>query len=95
MGWTVCRVQILILGTVLPLALCHSLATGIGNPVPDQTIQADSNIDMAWKTFAGPHDELYWALVKERCLQACGGVTIRYSNIVRAVQKPHPQSEIA
>ena len=47
-------------------ALCHSLATGIGNSVPDQKIQADSNIDIAWKTFAGPHDELYWALVKPK-----------------------------
>lgn len=48
-------------------ALCVSLSTGIGKPVPDAKIPADSNIEMNWKTFAGQHDELYWALVKERC----------------------------
>jgi len=29
----------------------------------------DQAIEIAWKTFAGEHDRLYLALLKERCLQ--------------------------
>lgn len=45
--------------------LCVSLATK-GAP-PTAKHPADSNIEMNWKTFAGQHDELYWALIRERC----------------------------
>ena len=47
-------------------ALCVSLAEPA--PPADAKHPADSNIDMAWKTFAGQHDELYWAIVRQRCI---------------------------
>lgn len=37
--------------------------------VPSKEITTpDSNIEMAWRTFAGPNDEIIAALIKERCL---------------------------
>jgi DNA sulfur modification protein DndE len=48
-------------------ALCVSLA----EPTPPTpiTIQADSNVEMAWPVFGGDHHELYLALCKERCVR--------------------------
>ncbi len=48
-------------------ALCVSLA----EPTPPTpiTIQADSNVEMAWPVFGGDYHELYLALVQERCEQ--------------------------
>lgn len=48
-------------------ALCVSLSTK-GAP-PNAKHPADSNIEMTWRTFAGEHESLYWALVKQRCQQ--------------------------
>ncbi|MGW5433357.1 DNA sulfur modification protein DndE [Streptomyces sp. NPDC004059] len=31
-------------------------------------IVTDSNVEMSWKTFAGPHGDLYLALLKQRCV---------------------------
>ncbi|MGW2769606.1 DNA sulfur modification protein DndE [Streptomyces sp. NPDC001275] len=31
-------------------------------------IVTDSNVEMTWKTFAGPHGDLYLALLKQRCV---------------------------
>ncbi len=47
--------------------MCVSLA----EPTPPTpiTIQADSNVEMAWPVFGGDYHELYLALVKERCTQ--------------------------
>lgn len=47
-------------------ALCRSLAEQT-EPAPARH-PADSNVEMSWRTFAGPHGDLYMALIKERCL---------------------------
>lgn len=31
-------------------------------------IVTDSNVEMSWKTFAGPYGDVYLALLKQRCL---------------------------
>lgn len=46
-------------------ALCVSLAEA--TPPANAKHAADSSLEMAWKTFAGQHDELYWALIRQRC----------------------------
>lgn len=47
-------------------ALCYSLGE---NTMPtDIPINADSNVEMSWFTFAGEYSELYEALIKAWCL---------------------------
>jgi DNA sulfur modification protein DndE len=46
-------------------AFCVSLADP-SVPTPAK-IPSDSSVDMTWKVFGGAHDELYMALLKERC----------------------------
>ena len=46
-------------------ALCRSLAEA--TPPARTDIPLDSNVEMDWKTFAGPHGDIYWALVRQRC----------------------------
>jgi DNA sulfur modification protein DndE len=48
-------------------ALCVSLAEDA--PPPLSKIPADSSVEMSWQTFGGRHQEVYWALVKERCVR--------------------------
>lgn len=31
-------------------------------------VPTDSNVEMSWKTFAGPYGDLYLALLKQRCI---------------------------
>ncbi len=31
-------------------------------------VPTDSNVEMSWKTFAGPHGDIYLALLKQRCI---------------------------
>jgi len=31
-------------------------------------ITTDSNVEIAWKTFAGPHGDIYLSLLKQRCV---------------------------
>lgn len=46
-------------------ALCLSLAEpSIPPPVK---IPADSNLEMTWRTFAGDYEDIYSALVRQRC----------------------------
>ena len=46
-------------------ALCSSLAdSSIPSPVK---IPADSSVEMDWKVFGGAYDELYMALLRQRC----------------------------
>jgi DNA sulfur modification protein DndE len=45
-------------------ALCRSLAEESAPSAAD--IQLDSNVEMDWKTFAGPDGDLYLALVQQR-----------------------------
>lgn len=48
-------------------ALCVSLKEP---SVPTQVdIPADSNVEMSWQVFGGEHQELYLALIKQRCVQ--------------------------
>lgn len=44
---------------------CVSLAEP--TPVSGIRTAADGPIEMTWKTFAGQHEELYLAILKERC----------------------------
>lgn len=48
-------------------ALCLSLAEQSA-PSPAK-IPADSNVEMSWRVFGGPHADLYMALIKERCVR--------------------------
>ncbi len=54
-------------------ALCRSLVEHT-EPAPARH-PADSNVEMSWRTFAGPHGDLYLALLKERCLADGLGAT--------------------
>lgn len=47
--------------------LCRSL--GEPTPPPRVDLRADSNIEIDWRTFGGPEDEIYLALVRFRCVQ--------------------------
>ena len=46
-------------------AFCMSLADSCV-PTPAK-IPSDSSVEMTWKVFGGAYDELYMALLKERC----------------------------
>lgn len=46
-------------------AFCASLAEP-GVPAPAK-IPTDSNVEMTWRVFGGPHSDVYLALIKERC----------------------------
>jgi DNA sulfur modification protein DndE len=46
-------------------AFCLSLAEPTV-PAPVK-IPADSNVEMTWKVFGGPYDDVYMALLKGRC----------------------------
>lgn len=48
-------------------AFCTSLAEI--QPPPNTKTPADSNVEMTWRVFGGPHHELYLALLKERCVR--------------------------
>lgn len=47
-------------------AFCVSLAE-LTRPAPSR-IPADSNVEMSWRVFGGPYEELYLALLKQRCV---------------------------
>lgn len=53
--------------TLCRWALCASLAEA-GAP-PSKKIPADSNVEMSWRVFAGTDGDLYFALLRERCLR--------------------------
>jgi DNA sulfur modification protein DndE len=46
-------------------ALCVSLAEPAAPPAA--RIPADSNVEMEWRTFAGPCGDLLWGLLRHRC----------------------------
>jgi DNA sulfur modification protein DndE len=48
-------------------ALCRSLAEP--TVPPSAKIAADSNVEMNWRTFAGTHGDVLWALLRYRCQQ--------------------------
>ncbi|MHC2432717.1 DNA sulfur modification protein DndE [Bradyrhizobium sp. USDA 4451] len=48
-------------------AFCISLAEKT-KPSPSK-IPTDSNVEMSWRVFGGRHADLYYALLKERCLR--------------------------
>jgi DNA sulfur modification protein DndE len=47
-------------------AFCRSLAEP--SMPPPAKIPSDSNLELSWKVFGGRHHEVYFALLKERCL---------------------------
>ncbi|WP_055699753.1 DNA sulfur modification protein DndE [Streptomyces silaceus] len=50
--------------------LCRwALALSLRDPSTPlvRDISTDSNVEIAWKTFAGPHGDVYLALLKQRC----------------------------
>lgn len=53
-------------------AFCRSLAEP--SVPPPARIPADSNVEMSWKVFGGRYQELYMAMLKERCLRDGLGV---------------------
>lgn len=52
-------------------ALCRSLSEP--SPIAPQRVPADSNVEMTWRTFAGPWGDVLWAMVEERCRADGGG----------------------
>ncbi|WP_034274436.1 DNA sulfur modification protein DndE [Haloechinothrix halophila] len=46
-------------------AFCRSLAEPA--PPPAARIPTDSTVEMTWRTFAGEHRHVYWALLRHRC----------------------------
>jgi DNA sulfur modification protein DndE len=44
---------------------CRSLAEPAVPPAVK--LLADSNVEMTWKVFAGPHGDELWALLRQRC----------------------------
>ena len=53
--------------TLCRWALCMSLAEP-SRPTPKK-IPADSNVEMTWRVFAGADGDVYFALLRERCLR--------------------------
>ena len=48
-------------------AFCLSLAEK--SAPPHENIPSDSPVEMSWKTFAGRHEDVYWALLVARAQQ--------------------------
>lgn len=48
-------------------ALCVSLAES--SPPRDQKIVANSSLEMSWRTFGGESEDIYEALIRQRCQQ--------------------------
>lgn len=48
-------------------AFCLSLAEK--SAPPQENIPSDSPVEMSWKTFAGRHEDVYWALLVARAQQ--------------------------
>lgn len=51
--------------TLCRWALLRSLAESASPP--DANVVTDSNVEMSWKVFAGAHEDLIAALVRQRC----------------------------
>jgi len=60
-------------------ALLKSLSEVTAPPV--HPISLDSNLEMTWKTFVGPHGTLYSALIKQRLLD--DGINITTENLAQ------------
>ena len=48
-------------------AFCMSIARK--TPPPNETIPADSSVEMTWKTFSGGDEDFYWGLLMFRAEQ--------------------------
>lgn len=48
-------------------AFCVSMAED--SPPSPVEIPADSNVEMTWHVFGGEYQEIYYALLKERCIR--------------------------
>lgn len=47
-------------------AMCISLAESA--PPRQEAVPSDSNLEMSWDTFAGDNSDVFFALLKERCV---------------------------
>jgi DNA sulfur modification protein DndE len=47
-------------------AFCLSLSDK--SPVREEHIVSENSIEMTWRTFAGEYEDIYWALLKQRCI---------------------------
>ncbi len=47
-------------------AFCLSLSDKA--PIREEHIVSENSIEMSWKTFAGENDEVYFSLLKQRCI---------------------------
>lgn len=47
-------------------AFCLSLSDK--SPVREEHIISENSIEMTWRTFAGEYEDIYWALLKQRCI---------------------------
>lgn len=52
--------------TICRWAFCISLSDGM-RVAQDTTVKSDSTVEMSWKTFGGQYDDVYLALLKQRC----------------------------
>lgn len=64
--------------TLCRWAFCLSLREQ--SKPPKETIPADSSVEMSWKVFAGPHGEVYLALLKQRAHE--DGVELTEKNLL-------------
>lgn len=53
--------------TLCRWALCASLAEA--SAPPPKKIPSDSNVEMSWRVFSGTDGDIYFALLRERCLR--------------------------
>lgn len=58
--------------TLCRWAFCVSLSEP--SIPPDQPLGKDSSVEMTWRVFGGAYAELYWAVLKQRCLEDGLGV---------------------
>lgn len=67
--------------TLCRWALCTSLADPTMPLVRE--IVTDSNVEMSWRTFAGPYGDIYLALLKQRC--DADGLDVTDQNLQRVL----------
>ena len=60
-------------------ALCYSLHEG--SMPTDIQINADSNVEMSWYTFAGEYSEIYEAIIIEWCSE--NGIALTDENLAK------------
>jgi len=60
-------------------AFCLSLADS--SPPREQKLVTDSSIEMSWRTFGGENEEIYEALLRQRCMES--GLALTDQNLTQ------------